>query len=81
MILAINRLTRMGARPYGRFVHQENLRGRHEGTGNGQHLLLATTHTACQLAPPLLQDRERLEAEAQVVRNGLTGLRPVGAEQ
>lgn len=61
-------------------IHQENFGGGHEGAGDSQHLLLPTAHAAGQLASPLLQDWKGLEAEAQVLRHGLTCLRPVGTQ-
>src|SRR5574341_181857 len=70
-----------GRQPHGRLVHQQDPRRRHQRTGDGQHLLLASAHASRELASSLQEDRERLEARAEVSLYVPARRRPVGAEQ
>ena len=47
-------------------VHQQDARRQHQRAGERQHLLLAAAHAAGELAAPLGQARERLEAEVEI---------------
>src|SRR5262245_39127260 len=62
-------------------VDQEDARSRHQRAAERQHLLLAAAHAAGELAAPLGEPREDLEAERQVACDLATRGRPEGAEQ
>src|SRR5712691_1534861 len=50
----------LGRQPQRRLVHQQQLGTGHQGSTNGQHLLLTTTQRAGQLLAPHLQDGKHL---------------------
>ena len=62
-------------------VHQQDARRQHQRAGERQHLLLAAAHRAGELAAPLGQAREGLEAEIEIGLDLRARLRAEGAEQ
>src|SRR5262245_44987462 len=53
--------------PDRRLVDQEDGRRCHERPADREHLLLATAHAARELSPSLVENREGLEAEREVL--------------
>src|SRR5712692_2732069 len=53
--------------PQRRLVQEQELGSRHEGAGDGQHLLLAAREGAPELPEPLLQAREVMEDALEVL--------------
>src|SRR5450631_2546749 len=62
-------------------VDQQDLRLRHEGARERQHLLLAAAHAPRELLRSRSEYRKRLEAIGEILRKGGARRAPVSAEQ
>src|SRR5262249_51861950 len=69
-----------GREPDRGFVDQEDRRRRHERSAYRQHLLLAAAHAARELSPSLVEHRESLEAEREVLSDIAAGVSSERAE-